>query len=163
MNITWNSLIISFVSLWLPLSVFERLWREEGDVVSVNKRLKTLAGFTEAVRGNTTFTLIPVLVYYFFLLILGSKKEKNPLTPHGRVWPLFWGGREGTEKWASSLRDSSHLIGRRGALKKHQYLNQVEKKVRGKTDSRLSVVPSAPSERLSVFFVVLIWGTRGRK
>ena len=46
----------------------------------------------------------------------------------------------------SSFRASSHLIGRQGALKKHYYLNQVEKKVRGKTDSRLSAVPSAPSE-----------------
>lgn len=115
--------------------------------MSVNKRLKTLAGFTEAVRGNTTFTLIPVLVYYFFLLILGSKKEKNPLTPHGRVWPLFWGGREGTEKWASSLRDSSHLIGRRGALKKHQYLNQVEKKSEGR---QIAGCQLSPQRLLSV-------------
>lgn len=76
---------------------------------------------------------------------------------------FFGGGGRALKSGRSSLRDSSHLIGRRGALKKHQYLNQVEKKVRGKTDSRLSVVPSAPSERLSVFFVVLIWGTRERK
>lgn len=64
MIITWNSLIISFVSLWLPLSVFERLWREEGDVVSVNKRLKTLAGFTEAVRG-----ILPLLWFQFLFII----------------------------------------------------------------------------------------------
>lgn len=64
MNITWNSLIISFVSLWLPLSVFERLWREEEDVVSVNKRLKTLAGFTEAVRG-----ILPLLWFQFLFII----------------------------------------------------------------------------------------------
>ena len=132
---------------------FERLWREEEDVVSVNKRLKTLAGFllkllwVRGSSGNTTFTLIPV--YYFFLLVLGSKKKekKETLTPHGRVWPAFLRGGEGGWKtgW-SSFRASSHLIGRQGALKKPYYLNQVEKKVRGKTDSRLSAVPSAPSE-----------------
>lgn len=43
--------------------------------------------------------MIPVLVYYFFLLILGSKKEK----PTDATWQgvaAFFGGREGTEKWA---------------------------------------------------------------
>lgn len=119
--------------------------------MSVNKRLKTLAGFTEAVRGNTTFTLIPVLVYYFFLLILGSKKEKNPLTPHGRVWPLFWGGREGTEKWAVLPQGQLASHWTTGRSKKTPIPESGREKVRGKTDSRLSVVPSAPSERLSGF------------
>lgn len=110
--------------------------------MSVNKRLKKLSelnfsrGVAWAQRCWKYYLYFDsrFCLHYFFFLTLGSKT-----TPHGRVWWLFM-----AEKWVVLLR-CLYLIGQ-GSPLKHQYLNQVKKKVREETDSTLSVVPSGPRE-----------------
>ena len=136
MNITWNSFIGFVGSLESAFCVFEvnvsLLWLI---------RDLSLNCWPHKFWKYCFYFLFSYLFWWIYFVIL-----YNTTMPQSKVWQVF-----STEEWVVLLR-ILYIIGWSSPLK-HQYLNQVEKKVREKTHSSLSVAPLAHFKTGSSFFV----------